>query len=227
MVQRIQVDLTRNLDFRLQPCCVEAEQCLLSCFGVFCRSSRSDGLLLCGSLFSFFHFYAIFIIFSGRRRFSLLRHLRGLHLSLDRFRLGFHGLLHDLLLFRLYGLYLGLLSLHGLHRLHFRLFLLTLISIPLQVNVPLHDNLGLELIGNFGLDLFGLLFFRRRGLFFGTAHRDHTIFLWQIFPKLFYEQSILFITDSRVGVILNIEPFLAQEVNHCVDSHIQFSLYLY
>ena len=93
--------------------------------------------------------------------------------------------------------------------------------------MSLHDNLGLKLIGYFGFNLHGLLFFHRRSLFFGVTYRDHAILLWQIFSKLFYEQSILFITDSRIGVILNRKSFLVQEVNHCIDSHIQFSLYLY
>ena len=56
--------------------------------------------------------------------------------------------------------------------------------------------------------------------------RKITIFLRQILSKLFYEQSILFITDPRVGIILNREPIPVQELNHRVDSHVQFSLYL-
>ena len=92
--------------------------------------------------------------------------------------------------------------------------------------MTLHYDLRPEFFRYHCLYFRSLLFFHRRSLFLRTIRRKITIFLRQILSKLFYEQSILFITDPRVGIILNREPIPVQELNHRVDSHVQFSLYL-
>ena len=97
---------------------------------------------------------------------------------------------------------------------HFR-SLLNFFMLSVQVDTAFRYDFRLELFRDHGLYFRGLLFFHRSGLSLFLSvrtfyPRTFKTTLRQILSKLFYEQSILFITDPRVGIciLLNRMTFL-------------------